>query len=163
MTTEERLESLERGLSAAKRRNKYLLIGLVALAVAWAFTITTRTVRAQSNENIVQAERFELVDSEGNVCAELSVFDSGPGLVLYDENGTIRAGLTVSDESGPGLSLFDENETFRARLAVSDAFGPGLALYDENEKNRAKLAVLDEFGPGLYLYDEDERPVWSAP
>jgi hypothetical protein len=162
MTTEERLEALERGLSAAKRRNRYLLIGLVVLAVAWAFTITTRTVRAQSNENIVQAERFELVDSEGNVCAELSVFGSGPGLVLYDKDGAIRAGLTVSDESGPGLSLFDENETFRARLAVSDS-GPGLALYDENEKNRAKLAVLDAFGPGLYLYDENEDPVWSAP
>jgi len=138
MTIEERLEALERGLSAAKRRNKYLLIGLVVLAIGWAFTSTTGTVQAQGGENIVRAEKFELVDSQGNVRAALAVTDSGPTLEFYDENGKTRAALNVFD-SGPMLRLYDESETFRAVLAVS---------YDV---------------PWLCLLDANGRPIWSAP
>jgi len=109
MTIEERLEALERGLSAAKRRNKYLLIGLVLLAVAWAFTSATGTVQAQAGDKIIRAEKFELVDPQGRVRALLSVSDEiGPELGLFDENGKLRAGLIVSDK-GPALDLLDEN------------------------------------------------------
>ena len=152
MTTEERLESLERGLSAAKLRNKYLLIGLVILAIAWAFTSTTGTVQAQAGENIIQAESFELVDSQGTVRAALVVHDDEPGLALYDENGTVRAALGMS-EFGPVLGLADENGNLRATLGVSDELGPGLYLYDEIGNVRAGLDVR-ELGSWLYLYDE---------
>ena len=50
MTTDERLEALEHGLSAAKRRNKYLLIGLLLLAghlrASGAFQWRSRRSRA---------------------------------------------------------------------------------------------------------------------
>ena len=161
MTTQERLEALERGLSAAKRRNKYLLIGLVLLAVAWAFTSTTGTVQAQTGENVVRAERFELVDSEGRVRAGLGVFNGMPGLLLYDANGTNRVELSVSDR-GTGLFLYDANETPRAKLLASDD-GSALGLFDTNGKHRAGLTVLAEIGPELYLWDANEHLLWSAP
>jgi hypothetical protein len=119
MTTEERLEALERGLSAAKRRNKYLLIGLVVFALGFGFTITTGAVQAQPDENIIRAEMFELVDSQGNTRARLGVDDSGSALLaLSDKNGEPRVVLSVTD-IGPGLGMFDD-------------LGPGLELLDEN-------------------------------
>ncbi len=161
MTIEERLESLERGLSAAKRRNKYLLIGLVLLAVAWALTSATGTVQAQAGENIIRAERFELVDSQGRVRGVLSATDDGAGLYLYDENGKGCATLCVSDELGPGLAVCDANGTSRAMLDVLDG-DPELVLYRADGTGRAGQTVLDR-AAGLGLFRWDERPIWSAP
>jgi hypothetical protein len=147
MTTEERLETLERkveeqqqGLSTAKRRNKYLLLGLVVLAIAWAST----TTMTQIGKGIVRAEKFELVDSHRRVCARLAVLDEfGSGLFLYDKNGTTGAAMFAVD-NGPMLALSDKNGTPRAILAVSDD-GPGLSLYDAN------------------ALDANALPIWSAP
>jgi len=178
MTTQERLEALERGLSAAKRRNKYLLIGLVLLAVAWAFTSIAGIVQTRARDKIIRAEGLELVDSRGNVRITLGMTEFGPALRLFDENGRFRASLIVSD-NGPALALCDENETPRAGLTVTE-FGPGLCLYDKNGKGCADLKVSDD-GPMLDLFDEngtfraglgasvlvlaDEKgcPVWFAP
>ncbi len=155
MTTEERLVALERGLAAAGRRNKYLLIGLVVLAVGWAFTSTTRTVQAQADENIIRAEKFELVDSQGRVRAVLGlgISDNETGLTLFDENGMPRIVLAKLD-SGMCLSMFDENGTGCAELSISDAGTGLLSLSDKNGTCRASLSVLDS-GPRLRLFDEN--------
>jgi hypothetical protein len=160
MTIEERLESIERRLSAAKLRNRYLLIGLAALAVGWVSMSTTGTIQAQTSENTVRAEKFELVDSQGNVRAALTETDAGPLLYLSDENGNVRVALNATD-AGPGLNLWDKNEKLRVALTVLGS-GTGLALSDENEKLRASLGFSDS-GSWLVLKDENGRPIWSAP
>jgi hypothetical protein len=138
MTIEERLETLERGLSAAKRRNRYLLIGLVVLGIAWAGTITTGCVQTQTGDKAIRTEKIEVVDSQGRVRASLGVADGGPALAMYDEKGKPRAGLVVTEKV------------------------PGLFLYDENGKLRASLGVADD-GPGLLLRDLNGKTIWSAP
>jgi len=160
MTIEERLESLERGLSAAKRRNKYLLIGLVVLAIAWAFTSTTGTVHAQAGGNIIQAEGFELVDSQGNVRARLTMLDSGPG-PAFDENGNTQAGQDVID-GGPMLGLYDENETLRAGMVVYGS-DPLLWLSDVNWPGYAYHGAVLDGRPMLGFSNYDGRLIWSAP
>ena len=161
MTIENRLEALERGLSAAKRRNRYLLVGLVVLAVIWAFTSIMGPVQAKAGENIIRAEGFELVDSHGHTSAVLGVTSRGPVLGLYDENGELRVGLTVFNGE-PGLSLLDENGKFRAVLDVTDFVGPRLLMRDENGQPRASMVIVDG-EPRLYLDDENGRLLWSAP
>jgi len=187
MTTEERLATVERELAEAKaqtarakRRTRWLLValglGLGALALVWASASTVR------------AERFELVDGQGEVRAVLSVEDGGTslvltsaegkgkvqlgagaygsGLALLDENGRMGAGLSAVKGKKDtinvhGLILFDENGSICASLGMT-AFGPDLSLFDENGKPRAML-VVNERGPGLNLFDAAGKPIWRAP
>ncbi|MEA3368299.1 MAG: hypothetical protein U9R68_09325, partial [Planctomycetota bacterium] len=88
MTTEERLENLERKLAEAE------------MATA---------------PKEIRANRFVLEDGNGKVCASLGVVKGGTGLVLADENGEPRASLGVGKD-GPALNLFNENDEIRASL-----------------------------------------------
>ncbi len=151
MTVEERLKKLETGLARARRCNRLLLTGvtlLLALAAAAA------TSQVGNGEKVIEANRFNLLDENGESRACFSVLKDGPGLRLYDENGEPLVILSISKE-GPGLSLYDENGEFRAGLAVSKD-GPVLGLCDENEKDRFRLGVSKD-GPALQLYDDNGK------
>ena len=78
MTTEERLEHLERELTDLKAQ----------LAMR------------------VRTEAVEIVDKYGNIRAMLSVYEDGPKLGLADEAGEVRAMMFVTAD-GPLLGLLD--------------------------------------------------------
>jgi hypothetical protein len=162
MTTEERLEKLERELAVAKRCNRRLLtfvaMTIGGLALVWTLTKTTSAAYAQEVEavqKVVRANSFALVDENGKTRAMLGTTKDGTMLSLLDENGVLRAGLGVL-KNGSELTLFGENGNKRAGLSVN-RYGPGLALYDENGKNRAMLVVAEN-QPGLTLSDENGKP-----
>jgi hypothetical protein len=112
MTTEERLEKLEKELAGAKT---------------------------------IRAERFEVVDSAGNVRAVLSV------------------GLTPAKLGQLGLELFGQDgKTCRAVLGTKDG-SPLLVLCDQNGKTRAGLSVAADGTPRLELLDQNGKVIWSAP
>jgi uncharacterized protein involved in exopolysaccharide biosynthesis len=75
MTTEERLENLERELARTKRRNRWLLVvvGLVVVGLILAWTLTETTPAAQA----------QVVASEGEGCAETLITQSADGKTLY--------------------------------------------------------------------------------
>jgi hypothetical protein len=176
MTIEERLEKLERELSRAKFRNRWLLAG-VGLAVgiglvAWAFGPTAalaQSTRAALTE--VRANSFILEDENGKVRAMLITTKDGPRLSLLDENGKPRAGLGVSKD-GPSLSLYDENGKDRAGMAMTKD-GPKLGLFDENGVRRTMLGAASTVTPegktitypesSLLLFSPDGKTIWSAP
>jgi hypothetical protein len=103
MTTEERLDKLERELALLKPGEP---------------------------ESEVRANRFVLEDENGKLRAMLNVTKEGAALVLFDEKGDLRATLGAL-KGGPGLDLFDENGEFRAGLNVRQE-GPKLGLFDKN-------------------------------
>lgn len=114
MTTEERLEKLERELAASKRRNRRLWIVLVAIlggcALAWTFTKGIGTAWAQAEakgEKVIRANRFVLEDGQGRERGKLEMTVDGPALRLSDEKGNTRAVLSIF-ENEPGLKLWDE-------------------------------------------------------
>ena len=114
MTTEERLDHLERQLSRANRRNRWLLAGVglclgIGL-VAWTFRPTAATAQpAGAALKVVRATRFVLEDEKGKLRAMLAMDKDGPGLVLYDEKGNMRV-LLAMGKDGPGIILCDEKE-----------------------------------------------------
>ncbi len=155
MTTEERLENLEREVGRAKRRSRWLLaalgLGLAALALVWALA-----GGAPGAE--VRARRLVLEDDEGRERATLEMGAYGPRLRLLDAAGQDRARLAViADDSG--LSLADENGKFCALLRVSKE-GRALGLADENGKPRVVLCVRKD---GSVLSLEKGKEIWSAP
>jgi len=110
MTTEERLENLERelkktkaGLTASKRRNRWMLGG-VALLILGCLAIAA----TPGNNRTIRANTFILEDANGKPRASMSMDKDGPSLVMCDANGKTRAGMSAS-EDGSGLVLADEN------------------------------------------------------
>jgi len=81
------------------------------------------------------------------------------GFVLEDENGKLRAALSML-KNGPSLMLLDENGSLRGGLGVTKD-GSGLALYDENSNTRVALSV-EKDGPSLTLVDENGKVIWST-
>ena len=170
MTTEERLERVERELTRAKRRNRWLMVavGLAVgiLALAWLATENADTAlaqdaaKAEKPAQVIRASAFVLVDDKGRERGALKMTPDGPTLYLYDENEKPRAALTAI-KVGPGLALFDEKGTPRAGLTVTE-LGPALVLIDENGKPRALLAV-SKAGPMLSLRDENGKPIAGPP
>jgi len=167
MTTEERLGKLECELSAAKRRNRWLLavavLAVAGLGLAWALTRGTPAAYAQgaaAGKKVIRANKFILEDEKGEIRVMLDVIEGSPTLNLSDEKGEIRVMLDVNKD-GAGLMLSDEKGKPRAILAMTKE-GPGLLLFDENGKARAALAVGGN-RPGLLLSDENDKVIWQAP
>lgn len=182
MTTEERLDALERELGSARRRNRWLPavagLAMAGLAVGIvALVWTPKTIRARSfiveGENgaaraTLQATILDvggwpgltLYDENGKRRAWLSADKDGAGLILFDENLKGRAGLNMDEKGTPILSLCDENGKVRVALGM-DGNGAGLGLSDENGKVRVALSTSNG-GPGLALADENGKVIWRA-
>ena len=175
MTTEERLEKLEKELMRGRRFNRWLLAGLGLVIGVWivGWGFRPRTAGAQPAGAAVRevvARRFVVVDENGKTRAMLNMRREGPSLTLFDEKGKSRAVLDVYqsdvlemgvDKNVPRLCLRDEKGKYRAGLSLQKD-GPRLGLYDENGKTRILLSVLED-GPRLGLYDENGKIKWSAP
>ncbi len=181
MTTEERLENLEKKLSRVNRCNLWLLagaalclgIGLIAWAVgpAPAPAQPAGAGMIMTGAKEIRARKFVLEDENGESRGGLVVLNEGPSLALIDEKGELRAVLGVGKD-GPRLDLWDENGNTRAMLSV-DKDGPALTLIDENGNPRACLGgTLTKTPDGktinypessLLLFDPDGTARWCAP
>ena len=105
MTTEERLEKLEREL-----------------------------IRLKGEEVVdkISARKISLVDERGESRAELSIIEDNPCLELYASKGDSCARLAVIGDDA-GLTLFDKQGTVRVSLYVNGA-NTSLTMYDEKRK-----------------------------
>jgi hypothetical protein len=164
MTTEERLERLERDLAGERRRNRWLLTGAgLCLVAGLVWIVGTSKATAQAAKIVqdeIRARKFVLEDENGKTRAGLVAGIDGPALALFDENGKMRIGMAAF-EFGPGLSLSDENGKMRILVAALKGMAT-MNLADENGKPRAKLSVPKE-GPDLKLIDENGKVLWQAP
>lgn len=186
MTTEERLEMLERELASSKRRSRWLLIMAVVvltiggLGMAWAMVRTRHVADTQGKVMSVEqisAKGFFLEDENGKLRGVLTLDEGEPYLALYDNKGTTRALMTVGGKRATGFTVTDEKGMARAvmemtsdgpRFNLGDENGKyrvvmvctpksvGMGLNDENGKTRAMLSLRTE-GPALDLVDQNGK------
>jgi hypothetical protein len=155
MTTEERLETLEKELAREKRRARWLL-ALVALVVGvGVFCASTGTAKE------IRASKFTLLDQNGKDRAILAVDETEPGLIFFDEQGKPRARLVVK-EKGPEFSFLDQQGTTRVRLSMLSTDGPELVLRDEQDELQFMLTAPPEIGPNSAMY-QNKEVIWHAP
>jgi hypothetical protein len=113
MTTDERLEKLERELSRARTRFRWLVVGAglcaMSVAVIYAFQQVTLKPRPSATEasKEVRANNFVLEDTNGKPRAVLGLAKKMPLLCLYDEREKPRATLALLAD-GPHIVLRDE-------------------------------------------------------
>lgn len=141
--------SLEARLRLLEQRSR---IGLAAGAAALGALVLTAFAR--TGGEVVSAGRFELVDGEGRVRAELGIDDDGSaGLFVRDEEGRLRASLTY-DEAQAAMYLWDEGGTIRVGAAQYAHGGGGFALHGEESRGAAVLYLTEGAG-SLTIYDAE--------
>ena len=176
MTTEQRLEKLERELSRATRCNSWLLAALAVFLGVWVIgeSFGPETARAQPAAAAfkeIRANRIVVEDKKGKVRVDLSVDKDGPALTLSDDKGNTGVWLNL-DKDGPALRLTDDKGNSRVSLNVRKD-GTSLALYDEKGQPRAKLGAGSTSSPdgtkttypesSLRLFGPKGKMLWSAP
>ena len=103
-------------------------------------------------EEVIRANRFEVVDGEGRPRVVLGTQGETAGLVLLDGNGESVAELAVGDETGStSLSLYDMRGSVRASLDLDPEGSPTLSLYDMAGEPRLSLGVDEGNTPVIDL------------
>lgn len=81
---------------------------------------------------------------------------------FLDENGRTRVQLGITSPGGAAtLVLFDQNGTEAASLTIADQVGSGFNLNDSQGRPRAGIMVRSNGHPALVFLDEDGHVVWE--
>jgi hypothetical protein len=164
MTTDQRIENLEKGLASARRFNRWLLAAVGLALGVWILAGTFGPIMAAAPGGggavkEIRANRFVVEDENGRVRAvlavhkETKVVDGMPpipegrtSLDLFDEKGKARVSLTLSEsEAGlfrggaTGLHVFGARDSGCAELTADN--GGSLMLTHELSKNFAGLSA----------------------
>jgi len=97
--------------------------------------------RAEKLSRTVKAERFEVVDKDGNLRAALAVEDGGGAIALLDAAGKQRVVLWASSTASR-LTLFDSDGQARVNCIVPE--DGKMAMVVVNDKYGSPKAVLGE-------------------
>ncbi|MCX5656289.1 MAG: hypothetical protein NTY65_16760 [Planctomycetota bacterium] len=193
MTTDERIENLEKGLASARRLNRWLLAAVGLALGVWILAGTFGPTMAAAPAGggavkEVRANRFVVEDENGKVRASLGM---GKETVPFKTD----TGLVTPAGNGPVLELYAEDGKARARLAVMHLLAgriggaghmeePRLSLFGDNGMPRVEMVVsfdvprlylhdenfqtrasliVNEGRPFLNLFDENNKLIWRAP
>ena len=169
ISIEERINSLER----QNRRMK--LIGAAVVVIVAAFLLVGWVLPAP---RVVEAEMFVLKNSNGQEfgglgcspegitfltlldkdrtpCVTLGSKGDGSTYVSLQQNGTVRAGLTVNKNGAPTLGLSDRKGRSRAALQLDSNGFPSLLLSSEKEENTCQLAEQEDGSFFLNFFGKD--------
>ena len=125
-----------------------------------------------SVHELLQAQRIEVVDREGNVRVLLTTLEDGrPSISLLDDRGEIRAWLLLSSDGSPRFVLTDQPifamsdaaEEFRAVLTLDAGGFPSLSFVDQAGVSRSLLRLNADGTPRLSLFDENGEVIFTAP
>ncbi len=140
--------NIEARMRRVERANRLLLGSVLALA-----SLLFIGSKAQSDK-VIRAQRFELVDTRGEVRAVLGTDgDGATGLFIHDPEGGTRLTLT-HDPDQSALFIYDGEETVRVGVAQFSHGGGGVALHGAKSKGATvlyhketgSLAIFDESG-----------------
>ena len=102
----------------------------------------SRPVSAASNVSpqVVQAERFELLDKAGNLRAFFGTDADSVGIGFFGKDGNVRMHLVAAEDGYADLSLHDKQGRSRATFQVRTDGFPGVILNGNDGNQMALLA-----------------------
>jgi hypothetical protein len=160
----ERLEKLE------KQNRRLRQAAVLALAAVGVLVLMGQ---AAPKSRTIEAEKFVLRGPHGKIEAELLSDDTGPRLILFQEDGIepaavfYRTGLLIYDHGildlslgpgGPRLAFHDEHAQARTEWLVTDQ-GMLLHVWDAG----GFKFTLGTSGASLVMLDKDRKVIWRAP
>lgn len=178
------LDRLKQQIDRLEQGNwRWKCLTLIFLIIIGSVVLMGQVLRKTT---VVEAEKFVLRDSSGNMRAEFTTSGGvGPALFLYHkgehpDNPPHAIDLQVFDHqplAGPAMTrigLRDSKGQMLAKLEVSSGGQVALTLRDERFKERVVLGYValqrtrtgsTELRPpsSLVLLDKDGKVIWEAP
>ena len=155
MTTEERLESIEKKLSRHRRLLTVVFVGVgayVAIGVVRPQMLLAQPATEPPKE--IRASSFVLLDENNKTRAVLGFERAGgASLRFIDVNGKIRVGISEG-EAGAGLAVLDKSGMVRVEIWADDE--PRLALSDGTSKPRFEVLERNDRSLMLSIFDESQ-------
>jgi hypothetical protein len=158
-----RIEQIDKRLQQREREAKYTrlaAIGVAVCALSLAGACKEETPAAFSAKT-VRTQNLEVLDANGKLCAAFAPHiiagAAGPGLGLFDKNGSARAYMALDSKGIPYMGLADKDGKERASLSLDLDGSPSLRLTDKDDEHRARLLLLPDGSPGLGLADKDGK------
>lgn len=135
---------------------------MIAVALLAVLSGCSASVHVRdADEDVVRARRFELVDAQGRVRAEIAIDDDGAaGLFVRDDAGRLRASVSY-DEAQSAMYLWDANGHIRVGAALYSHGGAGVAVHGEENKGGAVMYYKDR--GTLTFYGEDGTVLHREP
>ena len=148
MTTEQRLERLERENRWMRRGGAVCVVLLGFAVVAAVFQI----VKKATDLPDLEVRSLHVMDGHGKIRVRLGTGSDGrPVLALFDKDGNPRVGLATVADGSPSLRLFDRNKRTRAALGVSETV------------NKVTGATTTTAENALTFFDAKGNVIWQAP
>ena len=149
MQNEERINGLETQVRTLKR----IVYGFGCLLVAGVIVSATSL---QTVPDVIQAKKFQVVNDEGEVVAELGANEEG-GTLRIDKNGGIRGAFLGVYENGGLFGIFNKDGKPSVALGA-DENGGGLSIRNKDVIKVAGIGA-DENGGWLRIRNYNGQKV----
>ena len=147
-------QELEKRVSKLEFNNRILLFFCAAMMLV--IVIGGSSVSEQNE--VIQAQRFELLDEDGNLRAYMGTDENGgTGLFVNDPDERLRLSVAY-DSSQSALFIRDKEGTIRIGVAQFAHGGGGVALHGPESKGAAVLYLK---GDGSLRFFDEEGNVTS--
>lgn len=145
------IDELSARLAKVERANRFLRVaGATGLVVTLAVAAMGLAMPAPKT---VQAERFDLLDSDGKIRVQIGAATGGvPSVALYDAHGKPRAILAIDNSGTPALILTDDATKATAMLAMDSKGGTTLSVTDGAAAQRLRVNVDAAGLSGISLF-----------
>jgi len=127
--------------------------GMLAVLAVFLPGCATNPRRDAAPSAVVRAQRFELVNHDGDVVGVMENAEAGPRLRLLDGQGVDRVLVELRD-GGPAISLCAADASPKAVLNLGSDGHPGLALVDSAGKTRYDMRLREDERPCSLFWDQ---------
>lgn len=85
--------------------------------------------RLNEHQQVVKAERFQVVDLEGNPCVVLGMKNGEPSFELLRADGNAAVSIELHEDQTPSIMVRDQKGRVRIEIRLYDDYGEGDGQY----------------------------------
>jgi hypothetical protein len=139
---------------------KWAIVVVALCVVVTVAAVAYAAGKATDVPEVIRAQRFELVDPEGEVRAFLGLHEGGsPSLTLVSTRPRLStAAVTINDEGEPALFLLNGRAATSADLSLNNDGSAGMSVSDKLVRVRVYLGTLPGGDPSLHFRDDQKQP-----
>ncbi len=160
------LQALQTRLQRVEQRLRVAYLGwLISIVVIGVLGLGVQQASSQSPplSDVLKVRGIEVVDTAGTVRIGLTVSQDGTSEVMLSEaGGKPRMWLTVRPDGTPGLIVADSMGKGRIWLTAYPDRSSGLILSDASGKGRIWIGALSDGTSNLVLVDPAGRVIFQA-
>lgn len=152
MTTEERLEKLERKIEEMQN-----IINTKEFCI--------RDDKGQMGIRLgmdLSGPVLLMTDENGKVRVKINVHAQGPEKTTKDAIFNFLANKSQVSRAGPLLSMYDKNGKLRTQMSVNGDGQSRFIVLDERGNVRVGM-FMNEYRPGIFINNENGKTIWSKP